>query len=328
MDNAIRNLFAHKYLSFRRITSRFKENQRRFSFGVALGKLVRDFPLLSWTYRNNCCIKSERKYLVNRYLPFLQRLTECYRNSELVEGEKKIWVMWWQGADHMPPIVKACYSQLLSVKNEYEVVLITKHNLQQYLELPTYIMNKVDSGAITLTHLSDIIRWGLLYYHGGFYLDIKMYISRFPEIIKHYDFFTLRAPGVWGDTIYSGYWFGPCLSFKQSHTLFSYLMYSLFLKYWEENDALIEYFLTDIFTDLVYSNVPEIKQMVDNVPTNYYFMDLLGVMNSPYDKPILEEVFKKSDIHFLTYKQKFMEYTEDGLPTIYKHLISARSEER
>ncbi len=77
-----------------------------------------------------------------------------------VTNDGPIWVMWWQGLDGSePPIVRACVDSIKRHANGREVRLITKNTVDQYASLDPSIMRKVHEGAITLTTLSDIVRF-------------------------------------------------------------------------------------------------------------------------------------------------------------------------
>ena len=65
----------------------------------------------------------------------------------------------------MPVLIKACYKQLTSLNDN--VILVTKQNLHEYVDIPREIYYKVESGKLTWAHFSDIIRTTLLAQHGG-----------------------------------------------------------------------------------------------------------------------------------------------------------------
>lgn len=65
-------------------------------------------------------------------------------------------------------IVQANIARLRVVFGEKNVVLITQDNYQQYVELTPIIHNKFLKNTISITHLSDIIRFNLLNDYGGF----------------------------------------------------------------------------------------------------------------------------------------------------------------
>lgn len=65
-----------------------------------------------------------------------------YILKQYISGKDyKIWTLWWQGVDKMPPIVKATYESIKNASDK-EVVLITKDNVYEYIEIPEYIKKK------------------------------------------------------------------------------------------------------------------------------------------------------------------------------------------
>lgn len=60
------------------------------------------------------------------------------------------------------------YIQCAKNANGYPVHIVGSNNVHNYNKLEQRILDKVKSKAISLTHLSDIIRMNLLAEHGGF----------------------------------------------------------------------------------------------------------------------------------------------------------------
>lgn len=127
---------------------------------------------------------------------FLQKLIAQYRQEEATQtvvenaGNKKIpvWILWLQGEAQMPEVVRLCYHSIREnfPQEKTEIHLLTQENLFTYICLPDVIIEKFNKGIISVTHLSDIIRFLLLKTYGGMWLDITYYIGkRIPE-----EFFT------------------------------------------------------------------------------------------------------------------------------------------
>lgn len=113
--------------------------------------------------------ENAKKYLYNNY----SNIIEEYRRVFINESKKKItknapiFVFWWQGEKDMPKIVKACVDSIKRNCGSHPFNLITKDNYYKYVEIPEYILEKLNSKIITLTHFSDILRMTLLYEYGG-----------------------------------------------------------------------------------------------------------------------------------------------------------------
>ena len=170
-----------KLLTLWRLIKRFRQDINEFSIGVATGRFVRDIPFISWEKRRGYYEKQIYNYLKSEYESVIQYCVEKYNEKDAKTCEKTyIWVMWWQGESAMPPIVKACYSSIKRAAKDYEVVLITEENWKQYVEIPQYIIDKVDCKKITLTHFSDIVRVALLKRWGGLWIDATVYADIIP----------------------------------------------------------------------------------------------------------------------------------------------------
>ena len=112
--------------------------------------------------------------------PFIDNFSknESMINLDTYSKNIKAWSCWWQGENEAPDIVKACWgSQRRNLPDSVEHVIITRDNYSNYIQLPNYILEKVENGYITLITLSDIVRASLLYKYGGFWLDSTLLIN-------------------------------------------------------------------------------------------------------------------------------------------------------
>ena len=105
-------------------------------------------------------------YIEKRYQTIIQSFEQFNKETISVnKGCRRIWVFWGQGEDPMPVLVRACYKQLISLNGN--VVLVTKENVHDYVDIPAAIYQKVESGKLTWANFSDIVRTTLLAQHGG-----------------------------------------------------------------------------------------------------------------------------------------------------------------
>ena len=109
-----------------------------------------------------------------------------------IAEDSPIWTMWYQGIDKAPPIVLSCIQSIILNRGKHPVYIISKYNLHKYLKLPSYIIEKYKNGSFTTTHFSDIIRMGLLYKYGGYWLDCTYFITA-PLTKLNFSFFTLKT---------------------------------------------------------------------------------------------------------------------------------------
>lgn len=77
----------------------------------------------------------------------------------------------------------------------YAHVLITKDNLNDYIDIPKFIWNRLDTGSMSLTHFSDYVRLSLLCKYGGIWADAACFFSsKIPEPVGESNLFFFCSP--------------------------------------------------------------------------------------------------------------------------------------
>lgn len=228
--------------------------------------------ILRYTNRDKYYLKLERD-LESRLKKYIKKINieiEKMPLSKIGSTNKVIWFLWYQGKEKMPPVVRKNFEQLLNItkKSEYKVIFLDKKNILNYLNIPEYILKKVDKKEITLTHFSDIIRAGLLYNYGGIWLDSTCYVvtNNF-DSLNNYDFYTQKYRPGKSSFFNKGKWSGFFMASGKRNP-FEYYLYSMFLDYWKNYNCLVDYFLIDIFIEMGYKNNNLIKSIIDAVPYN------------------------------------------------------------
>ena len=123
------------------------------------------------TLKNKICseyINIINKYKTVNYIPIPQ------------DNDWPIWVMWRQGENNMPEIVKICYASILRNACGHQVNLITQSNYKDYISNPPslqQILECIRSGELTVTALSDIVHCYLLYNFGGVWIDVTILLA-------------------------------------------------------------------------------------------------------------------------------------------------------
>jgi len=187
-------------------------------------------------------------------------------------------------------IVQRCVESIQKNAGKHPFHLLSKDNLSEYIQLPDFIKQKVDSGAITLTHLSDIIRMALLAKYGGFWIDSTVYVTK---PIKGYDipFYSIRQHDsnpryVDNGNGWTAYFIATCPNSIVAETI-----YNFFLAYWKSHEVLIDYYLVDYTITLCKLHIPQMKQWLDSIP---YDSDRVNDMrlnlNSLYTKDLWDKL--------------------------------------
>lgn len=84
---------------------------------------------------------------------------------------------WFQGMENAPELVKRCYASVKRNMPNKEVIVITKENMDQYVDFPEHILGKWKKGLITDTKMSDFLRMELLIRYGGLWMVAPFYLA-------------------------------------------------------------------------------------------------------------------------------------------------------
>ena len=233
-----------------------------------------------------------------------------------------IWVFWYQGAENMPPVCRACYERLCRNSSGHPVRLVTGENLEQYIQLPAHVVRKVRNGRITLTHLSDIVRMSLLAEHGGLWLDATVYVSEsIPEEAFGPELFSVATRGHNTGNVSHSRWAGFILGGRSGHDLFRFGRDFLF-EYWRHENRLIDYFLIDFVIALAYERLPQVTVEIDALPVGpQQKCSMQEMLCKPYDEAVYRELLRTQVFHKLSYKQPLVPRTPQDETTLYGFLL-------
>ena len=236
-----------------------------------------------------------------------------------------IFVFWYQGIDNAPPIVKVCYDSIIRHSNGHPVILVTKDNLRNLVDLPDYIYEKTAKTKYPVTMLSDVLRFALLEKYGGLWCDATIFTTKdIDEDIFKKPYFTIKPvrPSSHHSKKFIGqdHWCIFCFGGYKESSLFS-AMKELLFEYWKHFDILLDYFLTDIMMFSLYARNSKMRDLVSSGSTGYeytYFLEysLENLFNESFVKEYYdhEPTFSK-----LTYKLDLNKMMKNS---VYDMLIS------
>lgn len=235
--------------------------------------------------------------------------------------DARIWICWWQGEEFLDELTSSCIHSIRKHANGHEVVLITKSNYSDYVNIPSYIMDKFDNGIITFTQFSDILRMTLLNNHGGLWLDATMLVVKdIPEEVFESRLFT-RKGVKYGFYVSNCLWTGFFMAGSAHSILFDY-MNKMFFEYWKRENLLIDYYLIDYLIRLGYDNISAIRELIDWNPfNNPELHSLERFMNLAYDENIYARLISNTSFFKLSRKTPHIGMTSDGQKTFYGQLI-------
>lgn len=254
----------------------------------------------------------EKKYILNRYQHIFEKYKE-YSSSKKIEKKEDfpIFFCWFQGLQKMPYIVQKCYEQLQLCADGYRIVFIDKNTYSSYIDLPGYVLDTFSKGSLRIQHLTDILRVGLLCFHGGLWVDATVYITDYfenhPEIL-HNDYFSL---GRWVSFLN-----GTSI---RENTLYK-ILYDLLLEYVRDNDEFRIYLVLDAIVSSIYEKNMYVRNMFDTCKNSlgkhrFYFWKN---RDREIDDSLFENIIKDVFVAKLTYK--FAIDTSNTNTVLYKLL--------
>lgn len=243
----------------------------------------------------------KKKRFVKRYRQVLMDFDQHWVDNYIHHKRKTVWMFWWQGEDVMPELVKRCYTSVKENMSDWEIVLLTKQNYKEYASFPDYIMEKLKSGIITLTHFSDLLRLELLIKHGGLWLDATVLCTSgvVPNSILKSDLFLYRPqkPGSDGKAKTLSSW----LIWAKSNNKILKATQTLLYKYWQdknflEDDYLLHQFMS-IVMDFYLKESNKIPPFCNSIPHI-----LLLHLFDPYNEQYWNDLKQMACFHKLSYK--------------------------
>ena len=309
---------------YRKIINRYKE------FGIKISTSLFLCKLYNYKYHNNLIAwkllqrhhKNVLMYLRSKYNHIIERYKaySC-RNNKDNSKQKFIWVFWWQGEAEAPELVHICIDSIRTHNQDSEVVVISQYNYEKYIYLPPYIVEKVQNGAITLTHLSDIVRACLLYEHGGLWLDATIYnVSKIPVELFSYNYYTCKLSPQKISCISQAQWAGYLFGAKKESIVPGYLR-SFFFDYWKKEKSLIDYYLIDYIMYIGVHDIPEIRKLFEAIPLNNpNILKLQDNMNLKFEKAVYKELTEDTFLFKLQRRLEYYKNDKGGKMTFYGYM--------
>lgn len=242
-----------------------------------------------------------------------------------MHGKTPVWVLWFQGIDNAPDIVKSCVRSIEKniPQDKAELRIITMDNMVQYINLPDWVVRKFGEGKISLADLAEIIRFGLLYRYGGLWMAATNFMSApFDEKIWKSD--VLYTPRMkdpkWHADITQGRWSRQLIKGEAGNVLFQFALNAWYW-YWNMEDELIDDNLTDYFFAEAYEKLPPVRQMIDSCKySQEHILNLQPRLNRVFDAKKWNELASDTNVFKLSYKSELREENLVGEKTFYGHI--------
>ncbi|HAB93526.1 MAG TPA: capsular biosynthesis protein [Lachnospiraceae bacterium] len=241
-------------------------------------------------------LRNEYSWYIDGYL-----LKQSLKPDKASRRSKDIWILWLDGMERAPKVVQKCCRSVRDSFPDRPIHILTEDNYRDYARFPGFIQEKIDSGAISKTHLSDLLRLELLIKYGGTWLDATVFCSsgEVPDYMMDSDLFLFQdlKPGLDGHCQRISSWM---ITACTNHPILR-LTRALLYEYWLMHDEMVDYFLFHDFFELAIEAYPEEWSKV--VPcSNAAPHILLLRLFEPYREEVWEAVKEMTPFHKLSYK--------------------------
>lgn len=258
---------------------------------ILLGKSRKSLELL----REILSFKHTAK-LRRRYSSTIANLPKYCNEGH--KANKQIWVLWWQGMENAPILVKKCYDSIRNTFIDWNITILSQETWMDYVKMPDFIIEKFKKGIIPIAQFSDLLRLQLLIEEGGMWMDATIYVSNdyaIPQPIVNYSdtelFMYQREEGGYSN------W----LILAKSNNEILRATRDLLFDYWRKNNYLTDYFIFHRFFDIVcdiYANQAHKIYFYSNTVPHVLLLHLFD----EYDDIFWRDLNQLSAIHKLSYK--------------------------
>lgn len=242
------------------IKTKYRQDPLAFNYNVMIGQKHRmlQFKKLRSAYLKRCT--AERPW------------EQCAKQ----QNPDTVWVMWYQGLEQAPLLVRRCFSSLQKNMEAKKIIFLDKDNLFDYISLPDFIMEKYEKGILSNAHFSDLVRLELLIRYGGWWIDSTVFCTDAGIMDK------LKDTSLF---MYSFYYFGfnpeimetnNWLIYSETNNNILCLEQKLLYTYWKEKNRPVDYFLFHLFMTMAlqfykeeYEKMPVVSQVDAHVLATY-----------------------------------------------------------
>jgi hypothetical protein len=306
-----------------------KEVLKQYKRAGVLGFALVETGLLGFSHKsleivrlavNNKILSKLRKEYKNFILKY--KVSNAKKNEKLPQNlSNKVWVCWLQGIENAPVLVQRCFESLNKYLTDREIIVITDKNYSDYVEFPEHIKKKFESGVVTRTHFSDLLRLELLVKYGGTWIDATVLCtgSNIPEYILNSELFVYQVlkPGRDGhSTVISSWLMTSC-----TNNPILLLTRELLYEYWKEHNFMVDYFLLHDFFQLAIEAYPKEWKNVVQFSNEIPHILLLGLFDK-FNVKHYGYIKNMTCFHKLSYKFEQEKIYQEG--TYYDEIINLK----
>ncbi|MCL2597311.1 MAG: capsular polysaccharide synthesis protein [Paludibacter sp.] len=245
----------------------------------------------------------------------IEKFTAVPKKPELV-GKKIIWQFWQQGIDeNTPKLVLTCLNSVKKFSNGYDIIILSKETLNDYIELPNYVWEKFGKGGFTFPKVANLVRLYLLSAYGGVWLDATIFLTApIDERFLEMDFFALQRSEIPPKDLEIFTKFDPIglswapesyvrmqnsFMIAQPHHKIIDDMLSIHLEYWKKETQINHYFFFQIMFNRMMQH-DQWKNLNCEIVSYADFHRLLIAGFDRFDRALYDKILSATNIHKLT----------------------------
>lgn len=274
-------------------------------------------------YLEACCTLLQKEFA-----DFIQSYQVRFKAIEQEENNMNnennyIWVCWFQGRNNMPVIVDLCIKSIQQMADsDIEVVVLSLDTLDKYIDIPEYIIKKVQRGTITLTHFSDLVRFELLRKYGGLWVDATCFAcNKIPNQIFNQTLYTIRNNEIENDfySKFTSFLIGGKMGGYGG--LFFSFMIEFFYEYHRRYSVLLDWHLINIAYAIAYRSFDEVAYMAESIPANNTQIQSLNkYANDDFSKEVWNNICDTQIFNKMNWRKGYRLKSENGMKTFYGHM--------
>lgn len=280
----------------------------------------------TWAIKKKTLIFDD--YFNHRYIDIINKYTQIIVPKPI--NSVTIWVFWGQGEENMPPLVKACYRQLIHLNEN--VRLVTSTNIKDYITLNPLIYSKVKEGHISWAHFSDIIRTTLLAKYGGLWIDATVWVSeRIPfQMLSNFEIFspngkvpqTNKSVRFW--TSFEWNWSTWCLWSKNADNRLFLFVSSMLQAIGEREKCWPDYVIQDYLIYYACRFFPDVQESIKRMQeiSGEKRNNLAKIMNQPFNKVLYNDLTSSDFVFKLSFRSPWKAQTPSGEETFYGRILT------
>jgi len=254
-------------------------------------------------------------YIADFLIGKIEKFVAVPKKPELV-GKKIIWQFWYQGIDeNTPKLVSACLNSVKKHSSGYEIIILSKENLNDYIELPDFVWKKFGTGGFVFPKLANLVRLYLLAAYGGVWLDATIFLTApIDENLLKKDFFALQRSEIpppdlkiftrfdptglsWSSASYVRMQNSFMIA-KPNHKIICDLL-TLQLEYWKKEEQIGHYFFFQICFNRMMQH-DEWKKLNCEIVCYADFHRFLISGLDPFNQALYDKITARWNVHKLT----------------------------